>query len=488
MRKLLLLACVCTASIQLPAQTIEFIEPRNVQGVPEAEFSTFKVGDYYYVLQKRYRMMAPVMYDLQLDAYDTNRKPIGSYAIDKMLEMGDANIWEGIFPLKDKLVMFKSEYSKASGSKMSYLYYYPFEVNGKRQKKNQLATIMAESAFNSGNFGVNVSPDGTKVVVISEQPHEKDGMERCVITVFDDQFKQLWKKEYTFPYESSKAPRNTVFVNNNGDVFILKQINLKKEHDKFSVFVLPNGGKEVSEKKIELGNGFTIATYKHLFTASGELQIAGYSYMNKKVGINVETPDGIFYLGVKPGGDMVSKLNPMPPTTRTALQLLVIPDNTLALLGEHQYTKSNPVPGKPGEFTYEYTGGDFSLTKLDGSGIEQWTYKFDRNLRSTGDGGKALSVFAWNSGTSTHILFQDVFSRHDDKKQFIEFGSRRINLFQTIGADGKLQSESVILDPRIAGKKGEYLFIPATGSVYKDNKIFMLATRGLELVGATISY
>jgi hypothetical protein len=151
---------------------------------------------------------------LQLDAYDANRKPIGTNTIDKTLEMGDANIYEGVFALKDKLVMFKSEFSKASGAKMSYLYYYPFDVSGKRQKKMSLTSFIAESAFNSGNFSVNVSPDGSKVAVISELPYEKEGMEKCIVTVYDGNFKKLWKKDYTFAYESSKAPKNTIFINN----------------------------------------------------------------------------------------------------------------------------------------------------------------------------------------------------------------------------------------------------------------------------------
>jgi hypothetical protein len=70
----------------------------------------------------------------------------------------------------------------------------------------------------------------------------------------------------------------------------------------------------------------------------------------------------------------------------------------------------------------------------------------------------------------------------------VEFGTRWINLYYTIGADGKFKNKTLITDQRIGGKKGEYIFIPITGSLYKDNKLFMLAARGMELVGATISY
>lgn len=472
------------------AQTVEFIEPRNIQNVPEAEFTTYKVGDNFYVLQKRYRMMAPVMYDLQLDAYDANRKPIGSNMIDKVLEMGDANIFQGVFALKDKLVMIKSEYSKASGAKMSYIYAYPFDVTGKRQKKVQLTTINAESAFNSGNFGVNVSPDGTKIAVISEQPYDKEGMERCTVSVFDEQFKLLWKKDYTFPYESAKGPKNDLLVNNAGVVFILKKVPVKKAHDTFSIFTFYDNGKTVTEKKIELGNGFTVSTYKNLFTAAGDLQMAGYYYMNKKVGVNVETPDGIFYLQVSASnGDLqTAKINPGVVGTISATQLLLLPDNTLCLMGERQITHTAPMSGKPGEYSYSYNAGNIYLNKIGGDGMVVWQYKFQRDMKSAGDGGRILGAFAWLKGNDINLLFADYLSEHDDKKRFIEFGGSRANIIQTIGADGKLKTDQLIEDPRIGGKKGEYLFLPVTGSLYKDNKVFMLASRRLELVGATISY
>ncbi|HEV7781863.1 MAG TPA: hypothetical protein VGO58_11400 [Chitinophagaceae bacterium] len=491
MKRYLSLLCFVAATFShLSAQTVEFIEPRNVQGVPEADFFTYKVGDYFYVLQKKYRMMAPVSFDLQLDAYDANRKPIGSNIIDKSLEMGDANIYEGIFPLKDRLVMFKSEFSKATGAKMSYIYYYPFDVNGRRQKKTQLSSFMAESAMNSGNFSVNTSPDGTKVAVISELPFDKEGMEKCIVTVFDDQFKQLWKKEYTFAYESTRAPKNSIFVNNNGTVFILKQINIKKGFDQFSVFNFASDGKTVTEKKIELGNSFTVSSYKELFTTSGDLQLAGYYYNDKKVGINVETPDGIFFLQVSASnGDLLaSKINPNVVGTVKATQLLAMPDNTFCLVGERQLVGSTPIPGKPLEYSYNYSGQNFYLTNLSSDGTSRWTYKFDRDLKSAGDGARNLGIYAWVNGGDVNLLFTDYLNRHDDKKRFVEFGSNRANVIQTIGTDGKMKNETLIEDPRIGGKKGEYLFLPATGSTYRNNKIFMLATRGLELVGATVSY
>jgi hypothetical protein len=212
--------------------------------------------------------------------------------------------------------------------------------------------------------------------------------------------------------------------------------------------------------------------------------------MNKKVGINVETPDGIFYLHVSgTNGDLLAaKINPNIVGTVKATQLLAMPDNTVCLVGERQFVGSTPISGKPFEYTYSYNYGSIYVTKLSADGSLVWGYKFERDIKTVSDGGRTSTAFAWVNGSDINLFFADYLSQHDDKKRFIEFGSRRANLFQTINSDGKMKAEWLIEDIRIGGKKGEYLFIPATGSIYKDRKIFMLAARGLELVGATISF
>ena len=310
------------------------------------------------------------------------------------------------------------------------------------------------------------------------------------MSVFDDQFKLTWKKDYTFPYESAKAPRNEIMINNSGVVFILKQVPVKKAHDTFSIFTFSGDGKNVTEKKIELENGFTISSWKNLFTTEGNLQLAGFYYMNKKVGINVETPDGSFFIEVKAAtGDLTAtKSEKVRSAATRATQLLRTPDGGFILVGETVNEKSTPKPGAQFEYSYEYSTGVTYITKLGSDGKSRWDYELRRNLRSAGDGARFFGTYCWMNGDELNVFFTDELTNHDNKRQFVEFGTRWANLFQTLNADGIRIKETLILDPRIGGKKGEYIFIPATGSVYKDNKLFMLAARSLELVGATISY
>jgi hypothetical protein len=476
------------------AQTVEFIEPRNVQSVQDAEFSVFHVSDHLYILQKKYRMNSPVSFDLQLDVYNAARKPVASHIIDKTLEMGDANIYKGIFPVKERLVMFKAEYSKATGSKLYSLYYYPFDLQGKRQKKTPLVSIAAESAFNSGNFVVGVSPDGTRVAVIAEQPHTKDGFEKCEVTVYDNNFTQRWKKVYEFPYESSKAPMNDIFVNNEGVAFVFKRIKAKKQFDKFSVFSFTENGRTVTENKIELGNAFNISTYRHLFNASGDLIMAGYYYTDKNVGINVETPDGPFYLRVNASGKLAAaRANTVKPQKQNLVTVQVVPvngnGNEVFLLGEQQFKTSSPIPGKMMEYYYEYLTGDISVGRLSAEGDVMWEYKVEKELKSANDGGRFLSSYMWQEGSELHLLFPDLLYKRDEKKQVVVgpgTSGQRVDVIETIGPDGKLIRATYVKDMRIGGRHGEYMFIPVTASRL-GNSLFLLSARGAELVGTKLT-
>lgn len=494
MKKIIIAATVMASlaaqSGKVCAQTVEFIEPRNVQGVESPEYQTFRVNGNTYVLYSKFSMKSPILRDIQLDAYDANMKPIGSNAIDKsQLDPGDANIYEGIFALQDKMVMFKSEFMKGEGSS---LYYYPFTVTGARQAGVKLVNFPAEKAMNSGNFQVNVSDDGTKIAVLCELPFLKDSMEHAILYVFDNNFKELWHMDFRFPYSSEKAPHNDIFVNNNGVVFDLKRVPVKKSFDFYTVFTFTNATTR-KESKVDLGQDGHISTYKAAFTAAGDLYLAGYAFQDKKSGINVETPTKAFVVKVSAadGTLPVDKVTEMPSEANIkAAQLIVQADNTAFLIGENQYTTSTPVPNVPGQYDYEYQMEDITIMKFGADGTKLWSYIVDKDLRSRNDGGKYLSFAAFVMNRNLVITYRDYLYRHDGKEHKVVgpvLGSQFVNVFLTLNQDGGKVKESYINDPRMGGEKGEYFLITRTGVKINENTLFFIGGRGLELVGIKVT-
>ncbi|MBI3510029.1 MAG: hypothetical protein HY064_05155 [Bacteroidetes bacterium] len=490
--KTFFISALCLAPFVSLAQTAEFIEPRNVQSVAIPEVKTFHVKDYSYVLYKQFDMKSPINHDLQLDVYDGSLKPSGSYQIDKTLDPGDANIYEGIFALPDKLVMFKSEYEKGKGSELEY---YPFTLTGSRQAGTLLVSFDAEKAMNSGNFEVNASDDGTKIVVLCELPYVKDSVEKTIIYVFDNNFKQLWEKEYRFPYESGKAPHNDVFVSNSGTVYDLKRVPVKKSFDFFTVFTFTNNGSSVQERKMDLGENGTISTYRSAFLSNGDLALGGYYYPDKKAGMNVETPAGTFYVKVSAvdGGMPVDKINPFTPNANIkALYLLAQPDNSVILVGEDEYQNSTPKPGSTTfEYDYDYDYSTIIAVKMGADGSKSWEYSINREVRSRDDGARFLSCYACMMGENLVITYQDFLYQHDGQKHtgIIDpiYGSWRVNVLEKINKDGGKAGESYINDKRLAGRDSEYALIPVTGIKINDSTLFFIGARGMELVGIKVA-
>jgi hypothetical protein len=488
MKKFALLTIACATALSAFAQSVEFIEPRNVQGVAMPEYQTFRVKDYTYVLYKQFSMQSPILHNLQLDAYDANLKPIGSNTIDKTLDPGDANMYEGIYALTDKLVMFKSEFNKGEGMT---LFYYPFTSTGARQAGTELVNFPAEKAMNSGNFKVAVSDDGSKIAVLCELPYVKDSVEHDILYVFDNSFKELWHMDFRFPYEGGKAPFNDIYVNNNGVVFNMKQVPVKKAFDFYSMFTF--NGTTMKESKIDLGQDGHIATYKTGFFTNGDLYLGGYSYTDKKVGINVDTPTHTFAVKVSAadGSLPVDKVSEIPMLgSIKATQVIVQSDNTTFLIGEHQYTASTPRPNLPGQYDYENQYSDITVMKFGADGSKLWSYSVDKDTKSFNDGGKYLSYAAFVMNGNLVITYRDHLYRHDGKEHKVVgpiLLNQFVNVFLTLNQDGGKIKESYIIDPRMGGEKGEYFLISRTGVKVNENTLFFVGGRGLELVGIKVT-
>jgi hypothetical protein len=497
MKKFQLLTAATLFSGIAFAQTVEFVEPRNVLTAIQPEISTYKVKDNTYVLYHYFDSGVFKSY-YQLDAYDANLKTIGSNDIVKSATEGENDVFEGLFALPDKLVLFKSGWEKKTGNGISY---YPISADGKKGEGKELARFPAEKMMNTGGFNVNVSPDGSKIVVQCEMPFVKDSLEHTMIYVFDNNFKQLWSCDYRFPNAdgTEKYLYNDIYVNNAGVVYDMKRVPVKKALDHFTVFTFLNNGKKVEERKMDLGENGHISTYRSGFCSNGDLVMCGYYYPDKKAGINVETPVGVFYIKVSAvdGGMPVDKLTPVTPDAAIkSNKLIVLADNSAILVAEDEYItktlKPNAQPNTPGGTDdYDYNNTNISVIKFGPDGSKKWDHMIERDVKSRNDGGRTLGISALMVGDNLIITYQDFMYRHDGKPHvgIIDpiYGSWRADIMEKISPDGIKLGETMLTDKRLAGRDAEYALLPATGVKESDTVLFFISVRGLELVSTKIT-
>ncbi|MEO5643190.1 MAG: hypothetical protein ABIQ40_04620 [Bacteroidia bacterium] len=480
------------------AQTTEFIEPRNVLKAETPKISTLKVKDITYLIYDSYTK-ASMTHTVQLDAYDANMKFAGTNIINKSDDPAEPGVFEGVFALTNNVGLFKSSWDKKGGME---IFGYTVDANAKKQPGKKLCGFTAEKMMNTGSFRVNVSPDGSKIVVLCELPTVKDSLEHTQIYVYDNNFKQLWMKDYRFPNAAGVAEKyryNNVYVNNDGIVFDMKQVPVKKAYDYFTVFTFLSNGAKVEERKMDLGENGHIGTYKADFCTNGDLIFAGYCYPDKKVGVNVETMNNAFFVKVSAadGGMPVDKLNAIDPKPSIKANiLLILADNSAILIGENEYVTETGRIGANAPTTsnviydYDYNNTNISNIKFGADGVKKWEHTIERDLKSRNDGGRSLGIFACMMGDNLMVSYNDYLYRHDGKPHVIVdpiYGSYRTNIIAKIGPEGVKLSESVNMDKRLAGRDAEYSFLPASGTKANETTLYFIAARGLELVPAKVT-
>lgn len=478
------------------SQTVEFVEPRNELKAVMPEISTFKVKDITYVMYDYYNK-STLKTDRQLDAYDANMKFNGTSLISKTEDPSEPTIFEGVLAMSDKLVLLKSAWDKKTGNEISV---FPISVNAAKGNGTKLCGFPAEKMMNTGIFHVNASPDGTKLVVFCELPVVKDSLEHTIVYVYDNNFKQLWKSDYRFPNANGteKYRYNDVYVNNEGVVFDMKRVPVHKALDYFTVFTFYSNGTKVEERKMDLGEGGHISTYKTAFCRNGDLLFAGYCYPDKKVGVNVDTPDNAFCIKVSAvdGGMPIDKLTPIHASAALkAKYVLLLADNSAILVGENEYVTSTLKPGATvgmagGDSDFDYNNTNITALKFDAEGTKKWEHTIERDMKSRNDGGKMLGIFACMMGDNLVITYQDFIYRHDGKSHpvAVGFDFMHVDVVRKINDLGVTVSENYITDKRLAGKEAEYALFPAAGVKLSETSLWFIAGRGLELVSVKLTF
>ncbi len=90
----------------------------------------------------------------------------------------------------------------------------------------------ATGQMKSSNYKFSFSPDGSKLLVLTEKPFSKGLKETLRLQVFDtDLFSSTWKQDLTLENDSERYPINEIILDDKGTAFLLKDIKISnKEH------------------------------------------------------------------------------------------------------------------------------------------------------------------------------------------------------------------------------------------------------------------
>jgi hypothetical protein len=137
----------------------------------------------------------------------------------------------------------------------------------------ELETEPATGQMKSSDYSFSFSPDGSKLLVLTDKPFNKGGKEALRLQVFNtDDFSAIWKQDLTLENESERFAGNEIIVDNQGTAFILKDVKISnKEH----IYQLITTGKDFSKLSVIDLQLYGLGQRKMNIDAKGNLLITG---------------------------------------------------------------------------------------------------------------------------------------------------------------------------------------------------------------------
>ena len=389
--------------------------------------------------------------------------------------MGKSLTYRFMLPTTNNFLLFYDNWDK-SQMKASLLVR-KINLDGELEKEQvELEMMTAQKQINSGNYHAVMSPDKTKLLVLSEFPFEKGSMEKIRLSVFDAlTLKKIWSKDITLNNESKRTLNNEILVDNKGNAFMLKLLDAEKQRFDHVLFTM--NATNLTWKANTIFQDERMFT-SHLFKMDpqGNVVIAGF-YSTK----NERKLEGTFYVrcesdltanatvyepfGVQFLSQHMSAKKAAEPNAHIEEQnlkdLLFLNDGTAILIAENAYTSTTSYPSSDGPAAkpitkYSYHYKDALVFALEKSGKKRWSntikkaqseIELDENHNQFGSfvyGIVSDRLFIlWNNiSLSLNTITQMTWKENDGKVHYKddEFGlkTHHATFMYVVESDGKV--------------------------------------------------
>lgn len=284
---LVLLAFVSNIIAQEPVVTWGKVLPNNNPDVKITELLGYDNSGFY--VARKSGPITDITYIVEKYNSDLNLEFSKSIQTHSG-QMGDMLLFKEVLLTNDGLLAFYQGWKKAEGKGSCVVKKY--NSSGEESGENiELEKVSAEKQMNAGSYHPTLSPDRTKLLIVTDMPFVKDSKEKLKLRVFDTKtLTELWNKEITLENESSRGVNNEGFVDNNGNAYVFKKVNIEKVLN-YQLFTCNANG--IWSKNLINMNSKVMCQYNISFNSMNDLVISGF--YDTKTYSNVE---GTFYFRV----------------------------------------------------------------------------------------------------------------------------------------------------------------------------------------------
>lgn len=469
------------------AQTFDW-SGKKTPILDESEFKTESVliGNKLYNVKTRYNEKV-YNTDVFVDVYDL-KDNFDKSDINLSVEqppMGlNMSTFNNIFPLSgQEFVAFYRTYNKTS--RENELYYEKDNIEtGSKTKVEWVAKVPGKSGINPGNFYVAQSANKNFYAVVAQPSYDKKINEKITLILLDANFKKVKELAYEFPFSSKQSGDQTIFVSDNGNVFLIKNIDLPKMKPYLTSYFWNTTTNTVTESSLKLDADLQINAIKGQFSGN-ELYLNGTTdvsdrYMSVSIG-QASPATGIFAAKLASDGKLIyAKNTPTEKYKNLVIAQAIIDGGKTWLVYDQKYKNKRRQPASktdPLDYKYDYvydSAGTVVAMADNATGNMDWISNIKNNERTTENDNGAFNaslVFLKNGKLS--VIYND--TRNFSKGILPDL--RRVPVLQTYDSTGKTEKTDIANVGGIAASKDSCFELDPSFIVKQSADTYLVRSR-----------
>lgn len=367
-----------------------------------------------------------------------------------------------------KIYVFLEGWNKAQ-QQNSYLVKEVLEDGTLAEGFTVLETEPSTGQMKSADYSISFSPDGSKLLVLTEKPFVKDGKETLRLQVFEtDTWSSVWKQDLTLESASEKYPTNSIILDNAGIAYLFKDIKItNKEH----IYQLITTGKDFSKTAVIDLKTYFPSQEKMMIDATGKMMICG---LLSPQGKRATDWQAIWYLQADATGQIVENrteplgadLLKMLVSEKNAIQpgyalenfvlkdVLLKPKGGFILLTEEQ-RESKTAIGQTSPPTYQYDvfHGNVLAISFDQNGNRLWTSMIEKKQSErTMDTKIQFGSFAYQLKNDHLYVVWNFMDLHSDPplnkyRYWFDRSGSKINIDNLFGREAYYPTLLTVINP-----------------------------------------
>ena len=322
-------------------------------------------------------------------------------------------------------IMFSDDFN--TKTKERELYYQKINIETGVQTDRILITKMPTR---NSNYYIVQSDNKQFYGVTKQYSFDKKTNEKINALVFDKDLKLAGEVSYESPYMNRSQNPESFFVSNQGNLFIVKQIELAKEKPFKTLFFWDKSQQTMTETSLKFENDFQLSTYKGQFL-NNDFYLQGlYTRVGSK-GVqmyrgNFPPTNGIYAAKFNQKGEKVYiEKNETGEIISLNIKDFVFDGMKTWFFGDltNIEKKNKPVvPGGAFNFEYDYTYSNTGIVfgKLDNeTGKLEWFKNVPFSEEKTiNDNGRFLSYLYFIRNNQLTFLYNDTQKTQLGKRTF----------------------------------------------------------------------